>query len=100
MDMDFLSSKERERVEGILLQNIRQHEADLHRVLQEVNNEWVYEDGIYRYYHQSMKPFHLQSATLDMVAALRAIAPEGRPFHGLFQQIIEQGEMMPEISVR
>jgi hypothetical protein len=37
---------------------------------------WEYEDYVYRFYHQSFKVFGVQSLTLEIVTALRALLPE------------------------
>ena len=63
----------------------------MRRVLENANREWCYEDGIYRYYDQSLKVFSLQEQTKAMVNALAAIAPEGLPFCALFGEILQQG---------
>lgn len=49
-----------------------------------------YEDHIYRFYHQSFKVYDLQESTLEIVQALRALAPE-RELNRWFSQIVEQG---------
>ena len=59
----------------------------MRRVLENANRE-CYEDGIYRYYDQSLKVFSLQEQTKAMVNALAAIAPEGLPFCALFGEIL------------
>lgn len=90
--MKFLPLKEKDRLAGILLENLRQHGPELRQILEEVNSDWCYEDGLYRYYHQSLKMFHLQEATQRMADALAAVAPEGRPFdHPWFIEILKQG---------
>ena len=38
-------------------------------------DHWGYEDPIYRFYHGSFKVYGLQTATLKIVAALQALAP-------------------------
>jgi hypothetical protein len=91
MEIEYVPLEEKKRLEGILLLKMRQHAPDLRRVLENVNSEWCYEDRIYRYYHQSLKVFDLQNATRDMADALAAIAPEGRPFCRLFDEILQQG---------
>ena len=99
MDTEFLSPEEQRRLEGLLLRNMRQHEPELCRVLEDINSEWCYEDGIYRYYHQSLKVFGLQEATKLIADVLSAIAPGGRPFCGLFRDILQPGtgqEFSPE----
>jgi len=91
MEIEYVPLEEKQRLERILLQNTRHQAAELRRVLESVNSEWCYEDRIYRYYHQSLKAFALQDATREMADALAAIAPEGRPFCGLFGEILQQG---------
>jgi hypothetical protein len=91
MKIDYVPLHELQRLEGILLQNMRQHEPELRRVLEDVNDSHCYEDGIYRYYRQSLKAFGLQDATKLIVDALVAIAPEGRPFCRFFDEILQQG---------
>ena len=92
MALEFLSLEEKRRLAGILLENLRQHAPELRQILEDVNTEWCYEDGIYRYYHHSFKVFNLQGLTMRMADALAAVAPEGRPFkHGFFKEILRQG---------
>jgi hypothetical protein len=74
-----------------LLANIKQHLAELQKLLEKMNSEWSYEDGMYRFYYQSHKVYRLQSLTLEIVAALIRIAPDGRPFATFFKEVIEQG---------
>lgn len=38
-------------------------------------DHWGYQDPIYRFYHGSFKVYNLQTATLKIVAALQALAP-------------------------
>jgi hypothetical protein len=51
---------------------------------------WVYEDGIYRFYHQSFKVFRLQTMTQEIVEKLQALAPK-RQLNEWFMQIIHEG---------
>jgi len=80
-----------ERLERALLENMRQRAAELRALLEEINGHWGYEDGIYRFYHQSFKVFGLQRQTEQIAAALTAIAPEGRSFCESFHAILEDG---------
>jgi hypothetical protein len=59
-------------------------------LLDEVNGHWVYEDGIYRLYHQSFKVYGLQQHTTAIVAALQALAPE-RKLNNDFLLIVGAG---------
>lgn len=86
------SRDECERLEKILLANMQQHAPQLRELLEQVNNNRCYENGMYRFYHHSCKVFEiLQGATQDMAAALTGIAPEGRGFCDLFRAILEAG---------
>ena len=99
MEIEYTPVEEKRRLEGILLRNMRQHEPELRRVLEDATSESCYEDGICRYYYESFKVFWLQNCTKLMVDALAAISPEGRPFCSLFGEIIRQGtgrEFSPE----
>jgi hypothetical protein len=65
--------------------------ARLEALLAEIEDHWSYEDGIYRFYHQSFKVYHrLQPQTLAIVAALRALAPD-RELHPYFAEILARG---------
>jgi len=74
----------------------------LEEVLAEAGSQWRCEDSVYRFYHQSFKVYRLQSYTLDMVAALRSLAPE-RELHPYFAEILAAGtgiEFVPEHNDR
>lgn len=58
-----------------LLRNLRRALPALTKLLEEVKDHWCYEDGIYRFYHQSFKVFHLQDVTLKIVEALKTLEP-------------------------
>lgn len=75
----------------------------LEELLANVNEHWCYEDGLYRFYHQSFKVYgRLQPYTLEIVEALRALAP-GRPLHPYLDEILREGtgiEFVPEHNER
>jgi hypothetical protein len=73
-----------------LLEQIVSTLPQLKELLLKVNGHWAYEDGVYRFYHQSFKVFHLQESTLEIVAALRGLAPHLR-LNAWFLQIVDQG---------
>lgn len=73
-----------------LLTAIKAKLPDLEKLHDDVAGHWTYEDGIYRLYHQSFKVCFLQGVTLQIVEALRALAPD-RPLNAWFLEIIEQG---------
>lgn len=81
----------REELSRILLANIKRDYAALQHLLDRVNQKYVYEDGLYRFYHGSFKVYHLQDATEEMFQALKRIAPEGQGFCEAFQTIIDAG---------
>lgn len=85
-----------------LLARIKERLPQLEDLLTVVNDHWCYEDGIYRFYHQSFKVCYLQGTILKIVAALRDLWPD-RPLNKWFQQIIDEGaaeaEPPPEAEV-
>lgn len=48
----------------------------LEKLLAVVDGEWVFEDLVYRFYHQSFKVYGIQSSTNQVVEALRALLPD------------------------
>lgn len=79
----------RPQAEG-LFENLRRELPILETLLMECNDKWIYEDGVYRFYHQSMKVFHLQSVTLKIVETLQALLPTV-PLNPWFLEIVGQG---------
>jgi hypothetical protein len=63
---------------------------ELEVLLEECNNHWVYEDYIYRFYHQSFKVYGLQSHTVSIVEKLRSLFPD-RELNRDFILIIAEG---------
>jgi len=65
-----------------LFENMKAKLPDLEKLLESMNNEWCYEDAIYRFYHQSFKVYHLQKTIKDAIEVLRSISPtKHRPKH-------------------
>lgn len=62
----------------------------LRELLAEVNEHWCYEDGIYRFYHQSYKVYGLGQKTKQIVEALRSLAPENE-LNPCLAEILAQG---------
>jgi hypothetical protein len=79
-----------ERLEKILLENMHHRAPALQQLLSEVNHH-IYEDRLYRFYHQSFKVYDLQQTTQQIAAALTTIAPEKQPFCTFFQSILSAG---------
>ena len=74
-----------------LLSNIKERMPELEQLLEKSNSHWVYEDLIYRFYHQSFKVYPIQSKTREIVDMLRALAPEGTSINGFFLEILADG---------
>src|SRR5438309_7755537 len=76
----------------ILFANLRTALPALDELFAKYSDHWSYEDGVYRFYHQSLKVYQrLQPATEEIVAVLRALAPGGRPLNEMFLAIIRDG---------
>jgi hypothetical protein len=87
----FAHLKEKQRLDGVLLSNLKQHAVALRETLDRANEYRAYEDGMYRFYYGSWKVFRLQSKTAEMITALVAISPDRRAFSQMFQEIIRAG---------
>jgi hypothetical protein len=74
-----------------LLANIQARWSELAELLEEINSHWVYEDLVYRFYHQSFKVYGLQAETGKIVEALRSVAPRGTTFSPMFEEIYRAG---------
>jgi hypothetical protein len=75
----------------VLLAGMQDQLDSLEAVLVTVNDTWVSEDLIYRFWHQSFKVYQLQETTERIVAALRAVAPSGSELHPWFLEIVRAG---------
>src|SRR5438128_7643249 len=73
-----------------LFKNLKAELPALEELLGRCSGHWVYEDGIYRLYHQSFKVFRLQTTTQQIVAKLQALAPD-RELNKSFMRIIREG---------
>jgi hypothetical protein len=74
-----------------LLANIQARWSELAELLEKINSHWVYEDLVYRFYHQSFKVYGLQAETGKIVEALRSVAPRGTTFSPMFEEIYRAG---------
>ncbi len=74
-----------------LLDNIKRDHSELSELLARVSSEWVYEDLVYRFWHQSWKVYFIQDDTERMVRALQALDPHGRGLNPWFEPIIAEG---------
>ena len=77
--------------ENQLLANIKAKLPELDTLLEEISSHWVYEDPIYRFYHNSFKVYGLQNITSRIVDALKDLGPEGKSFCREFEEIINAG---------
>ena len=74
-----------------LLRNIKAKLPELKKLCDEINSHSVYEDRVYRFYHQSFKVYDIQDATRRMVELLRSLAPEGASANPWFDEIYQAG---------
>lgn len=81
-----------------LLASIKQRLPELEELLKRVSDHWGFEDGFYRFYHQSFKVYGLQSQTLRIREALASLNP-GKEMNAWFCRILDEGtgcEFVPE----
>jgi hypothetical protein len=75
-----------------LLANIKKKLPALKKLLKKSMDHWVYEDYVYRFYHQSFKVYWIQGHTMEIVKTLKELAPEGvTEFDSFFEEIFKQG---------
>jgi hypothetical protein len=73
-----------------LLDRMKSALPELTALLEKCSSHWVYEDGVYRFYHQSFKVYALQNETLKIVEELRLLSPAGE-LNPWFGKIIAEG---------
>ncbi len=73
-----------------LVANLRASLPALEKLLRDAQSHWGYEDGVYRFYHQSFKVYSLQETTSAIVAALQSLAPD-RKLSESFMAIVGEG---------
>lgn len=81
----------RDRQDAELLANIKDHLPRLEETLRSCRSDWVGEDLVYRFWHQSLKVYGLQEHTERIVDDLVALAPEGCALHVWFREIVSRG---------
>jgi len=84
------SREEIEKLEAVLLKQLKERLPELEALLEESGSHWHGEDGFYRFYHQSLKVYHLQEDTEAIVVALRDLLP-GRDLNEDFVRIVGEG---------
>jgi hypothetical protein len=82
--------REQREMTSQLLSNIQQQLPKLDEFLARVESHWCMEDGIYRFYHQSFKVYHLQDTTKAICKALQDLLPDRR-MNRWFSEIVAQG---------
>lgn len=75
----------------VLLANIGRDLPVLEALLATCDDEWVGEDMVYRFWHQSFKVYGLQEMTVRIADALNALAPVGTSLHPWFVEILAAG---------
>jgi len=78
-------------VHAELLDNLKSALPTLRAARDTISDEWVSEDLVYRFWHQSFKVYGLQAYTLRIASELEALAPHGASVHPWFRLIISQG---------
>lgn len=73
-----------------LLASLKREAPHLTQALASCNDHWVYEDFIYRFYHQSFKVYGLQDVTSTIVDSLEHVLPD-RPLNDWFMRIVREG---------
>jgi len=74
-----------------LLARIKERLPMLEELLVSADDDWVHEDLVYRFWHQSLKVYSLQEMTLRIVSLLEEVAPTGRTLHPWFVEIVRDG---------
>jgi hypothetical protein len=87
------AAEQKHRKAQRLLETLQTHLEELESVAKNAQSHWAGEDGFYRFYHQSLKVYYLQSKTEKIVGVLKKIGttcdlPELNPW---FLQIIHEG---------
>jgi hypothetical protein len=77
-------------LEQTLRKSLCEKSVELNELWKSMNDEWGYEDGIYRFYSQSFKVYHLQDSTVRIVEMLRSLLP-GSELNPWFSKVVEEG---------
>lgn len=73
-----------------LFRNLQAELQALETLLAQNTDQWGYQDPIYRFYHQSLKVYNLQTQTLAITEKLQQLAPNV-PLNEWFMQIVREG---------
>ncbi len=83
-----------------LLARIKQRLPELEDLLKRVSDHWGFEDGFYRFYHQSFKVYGLQMLTVQIRETLASLNP-GKEMNAWFCRILDEGtgrKFVPEAN--
>lgn len=73
-----------------LLARLKEKADELRALLEKMERHWGIEDGVYRFYHQSLKVCDVQELTKEAVDLLQSLLPE-RHLNDWFMQIVREG---------
>jgi hypothetical protein len=90
MDNEQTATPTEPTTESVLFFRLRERLPELAALLKRINDEWVYEDLVYRFYHQSFKVYRIQGYTGQIVEALQALAPDIK-LNPWFLEILKAG---------
>jgi len=81
------------RLHNQLLENIRQNQGEIEKLLTQVRSHRGHEDMLYRFYHNSFKVYRIQSLTGEIVKLLRSLDPRPgeQPLNEYFELILCEG---------
>lgn len=85
-----MNFEKKRELEQTLRKNLGEKTIELNELWKSMNDDWGYEDGIYRFYSQSFKVYHLQDSTIRIVEMLRSLLPESE-LNPWFSKIVEEG---------
>lgn len=79
-----------ERSDAQILLKIKENLPKAKTLLENCNREFIYEDLVYRFYHQSFKVYRTQSVTIEIVDFLKSITPN-EELNPWFLKIVDEG---------
>jgi hypothetical protein len=80
-----------QRLNEELLANIKKNLPELEELLEKISGDWFYADHLYRQFHHSYKTYYAQDTTVQIVEALKKLAPKSVTFNEEFEQIFKKG---------
>lgn len=86
-----MSTEKNKRADIDLLRRIQENLGSLRVLQDEVQDQWVGEDLVYRFWHQSFKVYGLQTYTESILEAFERVAGEDFEIHPWFREILAAG---------